>query len=78
LRRLTHISEVLELTPECNYQLQDLFRFVPASDSGPRRVTGKLERTGAKPTFNDAPYVNGLDDIINLTKSMWTKQRAKK
>jgi len=77
-RRLTHISEVLELTPEGNYQLQDLFRFVPASDSGPRRVTGKLERTGAKPTFNDAPYVNGLDDIINLTKSMWTKQRAKK
>lgn len=76
-RRLSRISEVLELTPEGGYQLEDLFSFVPTSDSGASQVKGELKWTGAKPTFGDAPFVNGLDNFINLTKSIWTQRRKK-
>lgn len=72
-RRLTHISEVLDLKDDGNYQLNDLYIFRPSRGTKGQRVEGTFEWTGVKPTFCEAPYVNGLEDRINLTKSLWVK-----
>ena len=75
-RRLTHISEVTGLTDEGNYQVQDLYRFVPASHNGASQVSGDFEWTGVQPTFSAAPYFDGLAEQISLTRSLWTEQEV--
>jgi pilus assembly protein CpaF len=49
-RKVTHISEVLSLTPEGKYQVQDIYRFVRTGTEG-ERIVGEHRAAGNLPSF---------------------------
>ena len=59
-RRITHISEVLDLDDEGRYQLRDLFLFRAKGKDAEGAVLGRLEPTGLLPTFSEQIKVSGL------------------
>lgn len=75
-RRITYISEVLGLSEDGNYRVQDLYRFRASSQSSALQVAGALEWTGIQPSFRTAPFFGGLTDRISLTRSLWAEQEA--
>lgn len=75
-RRITYISEVLGLSDDGDYRVQDLYRFRASSKSTALQVTGALEWTGIQPSFKTAPYFGGLNDRISLTRPLWAEQEV--
>lgn len=49
-RKVTHISEVLSLTPEGKYQVQDIYRFVRTGTDN-ERIVGEHRAVGNLPSF---------------------------
>lgn len=60
-RKISYISEVLELSPQGDYQTNDIFRYDPTA-SGAKGPDGKpvMLYTGAKPTFESQIELNQL------------------
>ena len=58
-RRITHITEVLELDKDGHYQIRDLFLFRMVGKDADGNVQGSLEPTGLLPTFSEAMVVAG-------------------
>ena len=58
-RRVTHISEVLELDKDGRYQVRDLFVFRASGKDAQGNIEGALEPTGLLPTFSEAITVAG-------------------
>jgi pilus assembly protein CpaF len=58
-RKVTHISEVLPLTPEGKYQVQDIYRFVRTGTDGDR-IVGEHRAAGNLPTFLDEIELAGF------------------
>ncbi len=73
-RRITHISEVLDLDADGRYQLRDLFAFKTEGKDAEGKVIGKLEPTGLLPTFAEQIKVAGL----RFPKEMIDAARARK
>jgi pilus assembly protein CpaF len=73
-RRITHISEVLDLDDDGRYQLRDLFLFRNKGKDGDGNVLGRLEPTGLLPTFSEQIKVSGLP----FPKEMIDAARARK
>ena len=73
-RRITHISEVLELDSDGRYQLRDLFLFQTTGKEADGTILGQLEPTGLLPTFSDQIKVAGL----GFPKSMIDAARKRK
>jgi len=73
-RRITHISEVLDLDAEGRYQLRDLFLFKTLGKDADGKVLGELEPTGLLPTFAEQIKVAGL----RFPKEMIDAARARK
>lgn len=61
-RKLSHISEVLDLDSQGNYVTQDIYQFVQHSVGENGQIIGAMEATGNIPTFmheievNDIPF----------------------
>ncbi len=73
-RRITHISEVLDLDSEGRYQLRDLFVFKSRGKDAEGQIQGELEPTGLLPTFAEQIKVAGL----RFPKDMIDAARARK
>jgi pilus assembly protein CpaF len=73
-RRITHISEVLDLDSDGRYQLRDLFLFRSKGKDAEGNVLGRLEPTGLLPTFSEQLKVAGL----RFPKEMIDAARARK
>jgi Flp pilus assembly CpaF family ATPase len=58
-RKVTHISEVLSLTPEGKYQVQDIYRFV-RTGTDKDRIVGEHRAVGNLPTFLDEIELAGF------------------
>ena len=58
-RRITHISEVLELDKEGRYQVRDLFTYHTVGKDADGNINGRLEPTGLLPTFSEELTVAG-------------------
>ena len=72
-RKLTHISEVLELN-DGQYQIRDLFVFRNDGRDGDGKILGALEATGRLPTFAEQIKVAGL----RFPKEMLDAARARR
>lgn len=70
-RRITAISEVLPLTNQGEYRVQDIFVFTQTrlDDSG--RIVGYLAPTGVLPTFHTKLIADGFEE---LTESFYTPE----
>jgi len=73
-RKITHISEVLELDANRRYQLRDLFLFKAEGKDSEGKVLGQLEPTGLLPTFAEQIKTHGL----RFPKEMIDAARARK
>ena len=73
-RRITHVSEVLELDRDGRYQLRDLFVFKAGGIDAEGNTLGRLEPTGLLPTFSEQIKVAGL----RFPKEMIDAARARK
>jgi pilus assembly protein CpaF len=62
-RKLTAISEVLPLTQQGDYRVQDLFIFTQTRSSRSERVKGYLSPTGLLPTFHHKLIADGFEDL---------------
>jgi pilus assembly protein CpaF len=71
-RRVTRISEVLDLTQQGGYQVQELF----VSRVHGRRPDGSLiadlEPTGRRPTFARDLFDHGMESLVDLTGNLWS------
>lgn len=73
-RRITHISEVLDLDKDGQYQLRDLFVFKSQGIDADGKNLGQLEPTGLLPTFSEQIKVAGL----RFPREMIDAARARK
>ncbi len=73
-RRITHVSEVLDLDSDGNYQIRDLFLFKGRGKDADGNVRGDLEPTGLLPTFAEQIKVAGL----RFPKEMLDAARARR
>lgn len=76
-RKITHISEVLPLTKEGNYQLQHLFMFRSEGEDAKGKVLGKHVWTAKVPEFAAEVYGKGLKRYVNLTTPMLSPGEGK-
>jgi pilus assembly protein CpaF len=67
-RKITHISEVLPLSKEGNYQLQNIFVFRPEGEDASGNVQGHHVWTSKVPEFAPEVYGKGLRRYVNLTQ----------
>lgn len=70
-RRITRISEVLDLDDQNRYQWQDIFALELLGKDRDRQLIGELKATGVKPSFRRDAIGQGLDDMIRLTDELW-------
>jgi pilus assembly protein CpaF len=65
-RKITHITEVLGLSEDRNYLVNDIY----ITDA----KTKNLVWTKEIPTFSKQPYHSGHADLVKLTSALWKKQ----
>ncbi len=70
-RRITRITEILDLDEQNRYQWQDLYTLEMQGKDKQGRLIGNLKPTGTAPTFRRDVLGQGLDDMIRLTTNMW-------
>ena len=58
-RKVSHVSEVLDLGDDSKYQIRDLFIFKTSGRDENGKVEGTLEPTGLLPTFSEQITVQG-------------------
>jgi pilus assembly protein CpaF len=69
-RRVTHVSEVLSLTADGKYQVQDIYRFVRTGMDG-ERIVGEHRAAGNLPSFLDEIELSGYTlpaSLVELAK----------
>jgi pilus assembly protein CpaF len=71
-RRVQTISEVLELTKDANYVVQDLYCFQATGRGEDGKIQGSLIATGAKPRFSSEPFEMGYGDRVKKTAGLFT------
>ena len=76
-RKITHISEVLPLSKEGNYQIQHLFMFRSEGEDPKGKVLGKHVWTSKVPEFAAEIYGKGLKRFVNLTTPILSSAEAK-
>ncbi len=70
-RRITRITEVLDLDDQNRYQWQDLFTLQMQGKDNQGRLKAQLVATETLPSFRHDVLGQGLDDMIQLTSKMW-------
>mgnify|MGYP007049901518 FL=1 len=71
-RGLTQVSEVLPLTADGKYAVQDLFVYALDDSEEGKSGRGKLAWTGTKSSFRDEPKVRILRDQWDLTRKVFS------
>jgi pilus assembly protein CpaF len=71
-RRVTRISEVLDLTPQGQYQVQDLFVSRVHGRCPDGSLIVDLEPTGKRPTFARDLFDQGMEALVDLTGNLWS------
>jgi pilus assembly protein CpaF len=69
-RKITHISEVLELSPDGRYRVQDIYRFF-RTGTDKDRIVGEHRAAGNLPTFLEEIELAGLvlpPSLVELAK----------
>jgi pilus assembly protein CpaF len=74
-RRLTYVTEVLDLNAAGGIEVRDLFRFDLGAEGGGGKV-GTLLHTGARPRFHREPALLGLESRIRLSRPLWGAEEA--
>ena len=72
-RKITRITETPGLNDDNQYQMTDLFATRLKGKTPAGRLIADLEATGQKPTFSSEPYQRGMDNLVRLTKEVWSK-----
>ena len=75
-RKITHVSEVLELSPEGRYRVQDIYRFV-RTGTDKERILGEHRAAGNLPTFLEEIELAGLvlpPSLVELAKRPGAKE----
>ncbi len=70
-RGLTEIAEVLPLTDDGHYCLQDMFTYQLGDDEAGRAGIGRLVWSGKKSNFRHEPKMRILRGLWNLTKAVF-------
>lgn len=70
-RGLTEVAEVLPLSDDGHYRLQDMFVYRIGNDEAGRAGRGRLLATGAKSIFREEPKIQVLRDQWDLTESIF-------
>ncbi|MBW1686267.1 MAG: CpaF family protein [Deltaproteobacteria bacterium] len=73
-RRLTHVSEVLNLGESGAYRTVDIFRFESRGRDAEGKILGEFVWTGEHPTFWRQPATMGLAGRIQLTEELWKEE----
>lgn len=73
-RKITRITEVLGLDDNNRYRTEDIFvsRLVGRRPDG--RLLAELGPIGRHPSFCQEPYEQGLENMIRLTESVWSRE----
>jgi pilus assembly protein CpaF len=75
-RKISRITEVHGLDEKNNYQLRDLYVCRLKGKTPEGRLVATLAPTGTKPTFASEPYERGMENLIDLSKSLWQPSKA--
>lgn len=75
-RRITRITEVLELGENNQYQFRDLYDSKLQGKTEDGRIISSLEATGQSPSFAKEPINFGLKDRIRHSKDVWESART--
>ncbi len=70
-RGLTEIAEVLPLSDDGHYKLQDMFTYQLSDDEAGRGGKGSLEWSGKKSIYRNEPKMRILRDQWDLTKAIF-------
>jgi len=70
-RKITRVSEVCGLDENDRYETADLYVCRLHGRTPQGRLAARFEHTGRKPTFAGAPFEQGMEQDIRLTKALW-------
>jgi len=70
-RRVTQITEVLDLDPHNQYQMRDLYRYEITGKDPQGHLQVDLKPTGEKPSFAGAPHQHLLGEQIRHSGPLW-------
>jgi pilus assembly protein CpaF len=76
-RRVTHIAELLDVGPNGAYIFRELYRFRAAGRDDQGKLAGRLEWTGARPSFAAELFDQGYDDRVQLCAEVFATDRGK-
>jgi pilus assembly protein CpaF len=71
-RKVVRISELEGLDQANQYQLRDIFVSQMVGRTPDGRMIVSLNVMDTQPTFARAPFEQGLDSLIHLTRSLWS------
>src|SRR5262249_4055139 len=74
-RRLTYVTEVLDLNAAGGIEVRDLFRFDIEAEGDGGKI-GTLQHTGVRPRFHREPALLGLESQIHLSRPLWGTEEA--
>jgi len=72
-RKITRITEAFGLDESHQYRTRDLFVCRLSGKTPDGRLIADLPPTGEKCTFAQEPFEQGLDDLIRLSQTVWSK-----
>ncbi len=70
-RRITRITELLDLDQNNQYQFRELFRNQLNGKTDDGKILASLDPTGELPTFADEPRHHALEKMIEHSSAMW-------
>ncbi len=73
-RRITRISEAAGLSEQNQYVVTDLFVSRLKGKTREGKLLVKLEPTGARPSFAEEPFEQGLEEHVRLTRTLWREE----
>jgi pilus assembly protein CpaF len=72
-RRITRITELVDVDPDGEYRFRDIFRFASAGRTGDGHLLGNLQWTGTPPSFAVELHEQGYAAQTRLCESMFAE-----
>ncbi|MGA2034761.1 MAG: ATPase, T2SS/T4P/T4SS family [Thermoguttaceae bacterium] len=72
-RKITRITEAAGLDDNNQYRGIDLFVSRLEGRTPDGRLIATLQPTGSRPTFASEPHEQGVDNLVDLTSALWSK-----
>jgi pilus assembly protein CpaF len=71
-RKITRVTEAVGLNEANQYVLQDLFASHVTGRTPAGQLVTSLDATGCRPSFAPALREQGLDELVRLTRPLWS------